>query len=178
MELNLPTDLQQSLEREAQDAGRTLNEHIAQKLQSITPPVESMDKALLKRNLPQLVAFLKRVPAVSILSSQVTKDAFWWVKLKIDLKHPLAWSVVQELGHVLNDASVSEKLPTVFKPVSPPPYLNGGPADFLNWVIESEYNYIDPAWIAEELQGRMPNPVDDLVQWPADDAPEGWPDDE
>ena len=177
MELNLPADLQQSLEREAQDAGRTLNEHIAQKLQSITPPVESMDKALLKRNLPQLVAFLKQVPAVGVLSSQVTKDAFWWVKLKIDLQHPLAWSVVQELGHVLNDVSVSEKLPTVFKPTSPPPYLNGGPREFLSWVIESEYNYIDPAWIAEELQGRMPNPVDDLAQWQDDEEGDGLPED-
>ena len=67
--------------------------------------------------------------------------------------------------HVLNDVSVSEKLPTVFKPVSPPPYLNGGPHEFLCWVIESEYNYIDPEWIAQELQNRMPRPVDDLAQW-------------
>ena len=178
MELNLPTELQQSLEREAQDAGRSLNEHLTQKLQSITPPVEAMDKAALKRGLKALVNFLQTVPAVTVMSSELSKDAFWWVKLKIDLAQPLAWSVVQELGHVLNDASVSEKLPTVFRPVSPPPYLNGGPRQFLAWVIESEYNYIDPAWIAEELQGRMPNPVDDLVQWPADDAPEGWPDDE
>ena len=165
MELNLPTELQQSLEREAQDAGRSLNEHLAQKLQAITPSVETMDKAALKRGLPQLVDFLKRVPGVQLLSSQVTADAFWWVKFRIDLRHPLAWSVVQELGHVLNDVSVSEKLPTVFKPVSPPPYLNGGPHEFLCWVIESEYNYIDPEWIAQELQNRMPRPVDDLAQW-------------
>ena len=72
MELNLPAELQQSLEREAQDAGRSLNEHLVQKLQAITPPVETMDKAALKRGLPQLVDFLKRVPSVQLLSSQVT----------------------------------------------------------------------------------------------------------
>ncbi|MDR0214802.1 MAG: hypothetical protein LBJ15_12445 [Comamonas sp.] len=88
------------------------------------------------------------------------------LSLPAELHHPLAWSVVQELGHVLNDASVSEKLPTVFRPVSPPPYLNGGPGEFLSWVIESEYNYIDPAWIAKELQARIPSPVDDLSCWP------------
>ena len=121
MELNLPAELLQALEREAQDAGRSLNEHLTQKLQSITPPVEAMDKAALKRGLKALVNFLQTVPAVTVMSSEVSKDAFWWVKLKIDLAHPLAWSVVQELGHVLNDASISEKLPTVFKPVSPPP---------------------------------------------------------
>ena len=103
MELNLPTELQQSLEREAQDAGRSLNEHLVQKLQSITPPVEAMDKAALKRGLKTLVSFLQTVPAVTVMSSELSKDAFWWVKLKIDLAQPLAWSVVQELGHVLND---------------------------------------------------------------------------
>ena len=178
MELNLPTELQQSLEREAQDAGRSLNEHLVQKLQSITPPVEAMDKAALKRGLKTLVSFLQTVPAVTVMSSEVSKDAFWWVKLKIDLAQPLAWSVVQELGHVLNDASVSEKLPTVFKPVSPPPYLNGGPHEFLCWAIESEYNYIDPAWIAEELQNRMPRPVDDLEQWNDESLDDGDPTDD
>ena len=79
---------------------------------------------------------------------------------------------------MLNDASVSEKLPTVFKPVSPPSYLNGGPREFLAWVIESSYNYIDPAWIAEELQGRMPKPVDDLSRWPDDSLDDGFPADE
>ncbi|SPE35761.1 hypothetical protein SBA3_2300022 [Candidatus Sulfopaludibacter sp. SbA3] len=50
----------------------------------------------------------------------------WWVKFAIDISHRLAWNVVQELGHVLNYLSVNERLPTVFKPVSPPPYANGG----------------------------------------------------
>jgi hypothetical protein len=39
-------------------------------------------------------------------------------------------AVVQELGHVLNYVSVTEPLPTVFKPVSPPPYMNGDRRSF------------------------------------------------
>ena len=50
--------------------------------------------------------------------------------------------------------------------------------EFLAWVIESSYNYIDPAWIAEELQGRMPKPVDDLSRWPDDSLDDGFPADE
>ena len=69
------------------------------------------------------------MPGVRVLSSEVTPDAYWWVKLTIDIADPLAWRVVQELGFVLNDLSLQDKLPTVFKPVSPPPYLNGGPGN-------------------------------------------------
>ena len=102
------------------------------------------------------------------MSSKVTPDAYWWVKLEIELDHRFAWSVVQELGFVLNYLSVQEKLPTVFMPVSPPSYLNGGPRQFLSWVIESKFNYIDPVWIAETLEERLPSPVDDHSQWRSD----------
>ena len=37
---------------------------------------------------------------------------------------------------MLNYLSVDQRLPSVFKPVSPPPYLNGG-VEFLSWVTES-----------------------------------------
>lgn len=168
MELNLPSKLALSLEREAAEANYTLHAHIIKKLESITPPVEAVDRKVLKQGLPKLVSFLSKVPGVRVLSSDLTADAFWWVKLDIDLDSPLAWSVVQELGFVLNYLSVSEQLPTVFKPVSPPPYLNGGPKQFLSWVIESTYNYIDPAWIAEALEGRLPRPVEDHGNWNSD----------
>jgi hypothetical protein len=83
------------------------------------------------------VAFIKRIPCVQgSVGSGVLGDDGWWVKFGIDISHPLAWRTVQELGHVLNYVSINERLPTVFMPVSPPPYMNGGPADFLSWVIE------------------------------------------
>ena len=54
----------------------------------------------------------------------------WWFKFSIDVEHALAWQTVQELGHVLNYLSTNERLPTLFFPVSPPPYMNGEAKDF------------------------------------------------
>src|SRR5688572_68211 len=79
-----------------------------------------------------LLAFLERLPGMDLpagrksIGTGVTDEGRWWVKFSLDTTHPLAWRVVQELGHVLNYLSLDERLPTVFKPVSPPPYLNGG----------------------------------------------------
>src|SRR5262245_46942284 len=112
-----------------------------------------------------LTSFLSKVPAVKVSSSDVTPDNYWWVKFTIDIESPLAWNVVQELGFVFNYVSVEERLPTLFKPVSPPPYLNGGPKQFLSWVIESRIADVDPAWIAKTLESRLPNPVDDISHW-------------
>ncbi|MBW8309393.1 MAG: hypothetical protein K0M45_07160 [Candidatus Paracaedibacteraceae bacterium] len=77
----------------------------------------------------------------------------------------MAWPVVQELGFVLNNISLSEKLPTVFMPVSPPPYLNGGPEEGLSWVIESHIPYVDPEHIAQIIEERLHSPVEDEQQW-------------
>jgi hypothetical protein len=171
MDLILPAKLQKALEREAQEANLTLHAHIVRKLERITPPVERIKRRVLDEGLPLLVAYLSRVPSIRVISSNVTADAYWWIKLNIDVSHPLAWNVVQELGFVLNYISVEDKLPTVFMPVSPPPYLNGGPSEFLSWAIESRYSYIDPEWIANVLEGRLPRPVDDLAAW-ADNPPD------
>jgi len=119
----------------------------------------------------ELEAYLRRIPAieVSMRGCKMGKGRFdndnWWVKFSIDIKHPLAWSVVQELGNVLNYLSVNERLPTIFMPVSPPSYLNGGPREFLSWVIESKVPDFAPKTCLEWLEGRLPRPVDDLRQW-------------
>lgn len=114
----------------------------------------------------KLLAYLHRVPS---LSAAVGKGQFengnWWVKFSLNVAHPLAWNVVQELGCVLNYVSLEERLPTVFMPVSPAPYLNGGPADFLSWVIESKEPSFKPDTAAEWLEGRLPRPVEDPDQW-------------
>lgn len=124
-----------------------------------------------------LLAFLARVPAIEKhFGSGLFGDGNWWVKFSIDTQHELAWSTVQEMGFVLNYVSLDERLPTVFKPVSPPPYLNGGP-EFLSWVIESLEPGFSPSNAAEWLEGRMPRPVEDKMQWPIfdteDDEKEG-----
>jgi hypothetical protein len=115
----------------------------------------------------RLVAFLGRVPAIGsgTIGRGVTDDGRWWAKFHIDVDHRFAWRVVQELGHVLNHMSLNERLPTVFKPVSPPAYLNGGPRQFLSWVVECQEPSFSPSTCAEWLEGRLPRPVDDEAQW-------------
>jgi hypothetical protein len=117
-----------------------------------------------------LVAFLKRVPSLEKhIGSGPLDGGGWWVKFGIDIAHPLAWRTVQELGHVLNYVSISERLPTKFMPVSPPPYMNGGPADFLSWVIECQDSTFSPMMAAEWLEDRMPVPVEDASAWVVED---------
>jgi len=123
-----------------------------------------------------LIGYLARIPSVETnetpscgVGSGLFDDGTWWVKFTLDIAHPLAWCVVQECGYVLNYLSLNEKLPTVFKPVSPPPDLNGGPRDYLSWVIECSLERMAPDTVAEWLEGRLPRPVDDLTQWESTD---------
>jgi hypothetical protein len=113
-----------------------------------------------------LKAFLARVPAVQQpIGVGALKGGGWYAKFGLDIHHKLAWNVVQELGHVLNYVSVDERLPTVFMPVSPPPYMNGGPEDYLSWVIECRDTSFVPDMAAQWLRGRLPTPVDDERRW-------------
>lgn len=113
-----------------------------------------------------LKEYLAKIPSINPdMSSGIFENGCWWVKFQIDTHHELAWRVVQELGHMLNYMSLNDRLPTVFMPVSPPPYMNGGPTDFLSWVIESKDKEFEPATCAEWLEGRLPRPVDDLKEW-------------
>lgn len=43
MELTLPGKLHKALEREAQDAKRTLHAHLVRKLENVTPPIDTID---------------------------------------------------------------------------------------------------------------------------------------
>ncbi|MFV7770894.1 hypothetical protein [Shewanella marisflavi] len=118
------------------------------------------------RAFTKLVEFLEKVPAISgAIGTGAEDDGRWWVKFDIDINHKFAWHTVQELGHVLNYLSLDERLPTSFHPVSPPPYMNGGPEEFLSWVIECHDKDFKPGTCAEWLSGRLPNPVEDLDQW-------------
>ena len=118
------------------------------------------------RGFVKLEAYLARVPAVRVpIGTGRFDDGGWWVKFSIDISHKLAWAVVQELGHVLNYVSVEERLPTVFKPVSPPPYMNGGPDQFLSWVIECADSSFKPSDAAKWLESRLPRPVERAKEW-------------
>ncbi len=129
--------------------------------------------------LKKLVAFLQRIPALKAnIGAGQDAEGLWWVKFQLDIRHPLAWHVVQELSCVVNYISVSERLPTVFYPVSPAPYLNGGPSEFLAWVIENRDASFTANDLAQWLEGRLPQPVEDASKWPADEDPSLWPPDD
>lgn len=117
-----------------------------------------------------LINFLSKVPAIiGKIGKGSGEEGLWWVKFEIDINHQFAWHVIQELGYVLNYLSIDERLPTKFYPVSPPPYMNGGPEEFLSWVIECYDPDFSPAICAKWLEGRLPEPVDDLSQWKWED---------
>jgi hypothetical protein len=126
-----------------------------------------------KPSFGKLLAFLERLPAIHLPAGRKSlghgsENGNWWIKFSLDTTHPLAWRHVQELGHVLNYVSIEERLPTVFMPVSPPPYLNGG-VEFLSWVIECNDPSFTPNKCVEWLESRLPRPVDELEQWKIDD---------
>jgi hypothetical protein len=123
------------------------------------------------RPFTALIDYLRRVPAIDESIGSGVDGSLWWVKLSIDTADPLAWRVVQELGHVLNYIFLGERLPTAFYPVSPPPYLNGG-VEFLSWLIESTAADFSPADCAEWLEGRLPRPVEDDEAWELERATE------
>ena len=124
----------------------------------------------MKEFFSDLESFIVRVPGIKTpIASGRNEDGLWWIKFRIDITHPLAWHVVQEFGHIMNYLSLDERLPTIFYPVSPPPYMNGGPDDFLSWVIETTDIEFSPKSLAEWLEGRLPRPVDDLTLWQEDE---------
>ncbi len=121
----------------------------------------------------KMLTYLEKLPALNLpvgrksIASGHFDNGNWWLKFTIDTEHSLAWRHVQELGHVLNYLSLDERLPAVFIPVSPPPYMNGG-AEFLSWVIESTNPTFTPDTCADWLKGRLPDPVEDVSAWNID----------
>jgi hypothetical protein len=114
----------------------------------------------------KLADFITRMPAISTpIASGTYENGFWWLKFSININHPLAWHIVQELSYVVNYLSISERLSTVFYPVSGPPSVKQGPAETLEWIIESTSADFSPSELAEWLENRLPNPVDDLRAW-------------
>ena len=117
-------------------------------------------------NFNQINSFLSKVPAIQPgIEHGLYEDKNWWVKFSLDISHDLAWNVVQEFGHIFNYLSLEERLPSTFYPVSAPPYMNGGPADYLYWIIESKDPDFSPDKAKEWLEKRLPDPVDNVEEW-------------
>jgi hypothetical protein len=168
--VEVPDKLAKRLSEESRKLGITENARIVKLLEQAITPYELMKPGMIEKGLPKLTDFLNKIPGISVISNSRPNEYQWWVKFGIDITSEFAWHVVQELGFVLNYISLTEVLPTIFKPVSPPPYLNGGPKAFLSWVIEASLPFVDPALIALELESRLPSPVDELEQWQALDG--------
>ncbi|KAA8731638.1 hypothetical protein F4V57_11995 [Acinetobacter qingfengensis] len=119
-------------------------------------------------NFSRLTDFLKKIPAIQeqgLIAHGSDGQHAWWIKFKINIEHALAWQTVQEFGHVLNYLSTNERLPTLFFPVSPPPYMNGEAKEFLAWIVQCNHADFPPDIICDWLEGRLPSPVDDEKQW-------------
>ena len=124
-------------------------------------------------DLTPLTDFISQVPSVlPTITSEADEEGRWFIKFQIDIHHFLAWRVVQELSNVVNLLSNDERLPTIFYPVSPPPYLNGGPEENLSWVIQCGDPNFAPAELVDWLDQRMPSPVDDDSVWNIEDEEE------
>ena len=107
-----------------------------------------------------LLAFLGRIPAIKPIKPDVgpasNSDGAWLVKFQIDITHPTAWATVMDLGYVVNWVSLANPLPTVFKPVSAPPDMNGDePKELLWWLIECWTPEFTPADLTEALESNL-----------------------
>lgn len=112
-------------------------------------------------------ALLERIPGVAYLGSGGSVPDGWWVSLDIDVEHPLAWQVVQQLSHVLNFLAREEDWPTILTPIAPTTI--GGPKTSLSWAIDVGPDY-PPAECARQLQAVLPDPVEDENEWHKRDA--------
>ncbi|MFX0177543.1 MAG: hypothetical protein ACFE85_15120 [Candidatus Hodarchaeota archaeon] len=120
---------------------------------------------MMNQSFDNLLQFLKKIPSITGSIGYGVKEGLWWVKFRIDIDHSLAWNVIQELGYILNYLSLEERLQTIFMPISPPPYMNGGPNEFLSWIIESKSKDFTPDDAKEWLKNRLPDPVNKIKKW-------------
>ena len=164
-ETDLSPKLIRRLEAECRALGISPQRRVIELLEASITPAEYVKPRVVADGLPQLVTFIRALPGVALISNSSSGQHRWWIKFTIDLADEFAWRVIQELGFVLNFISLTELLPTVFKPVSPPPYLNGGPEENLAWVIEATVPFVDPISILAVLQERLPNPPGERASW-------------
>lgn len=91
------------------------------------------------------------------------------MKFSIDVKHEVAWRGRTGARARLELSFFGRKTAYRVHAGFPFAYLNGGPRDYLSWVIESKDKDFAPATCAEWLEGRLPRPVSDLKQWSIED---------
>jgi hypothetical protein len=165
MKINIPDEIVARLTQETSGLNTTVEERIIDLLNRNLAPEKNFDKNYIQEGLDDLKTLLTKIPCIEFVATSKVGEPFWWLKFNIDINSKIAWSVVQELGHILNYLSSNDKLPTTFYPVSPPPYLNGGPKEFLSWVIEPVIPYVDSNNIYAYLVGRFPEDYNKEESW-------------
>jgi len=163
--LNLSEKLMERLNAEADRLRQTPQTRALRILEDSVAPAANLRPGAIGKSVAKLRGVLASIPAVTVLSVSEPEEPYWWVKVEIDISSRIAWHVVQELGFVLNEVSLTERFPTLFKPVSPPPYLNGGPEEYLSWVVEATLPFVDAGQLAEALRESLPKPIDDEEAW-------------
>src|SRR2546423_2613303 len=102
----IPDELAERLQAEANEMDISISERLAEILGPALAPPENLNRDVVAENLSALQQFLERIPAVGMVSLSEPSEPYWWAKLVIDIGHPLAWHVIQELGFVLNYLSL------------------------------------------------------------------------
>ena len=112
----------------------------------------------------ELVSLLKIIPWIECINDG-EENGKWWIKFRIELDNIIAWNIVQEFWHILNYLSIDERLPTLFYPISSPPYLNWWPKDYLWWIIENTDKDFTSKDCFNRLKWRLPDPINDIESW-------------
>jgi len=165
MKINLSDSLLARLQKEAAGLDKPIEERVLEILDKAVPSESNFDKEYIKQGLDKMKDLLTKIPCINSVAISNFDNPFWWLKFSIDINSKIAWNVVQELGHILNYLSPNDKLPTTFYPASPPPYMNGGPGEFLSWVIEPTIPFVDTNTIFDYLNGRLPEDFDKEENW-------------
>ena len=169
MTITIPSNLAARLEQESARLNTTLEERLAEILGRNLAPEKNFEREYIQSGLEKIKILLKSIPCINHVTTSSIGEPFWWLKFSIDIDSRIGWTVVQEFGHILNYLSVNDKLPTIFYPVSPPPYMNGGPRDFLSWVIEPVIPFVDTNYIFDFLIGRLPKEYEKEESWLLDE---------
>ena len=146
-------------------SGHTLAEAAGILVHSGVAAYQEPDASKRQAGVDALADLIRQLPGVHPSVGRSTpEDAFWYVKFSLDRTHPLAWHVLQRLGFVFNYISLEFRYSTVFMPVSPPPYLNGGP-EFLNWAVEAKVPFYDPRHVTRALRAELPEHLGRAKAW-------------
>ena len=106
--------------------------------------------------------FLNATKGATFETGRMFSDGRWWVQFRLDLSHPLIWTVIQEFASVMNNKAVGFKLPLKLIPWAGPPE-NGPPNKELVWRIECYDGTFSPDDLVAEASMHVAKKV---TNWP------------